>query len=94
VDEGGREASDGVREVDLLGRDSPAYSDLTMPVKYDPQPERFRGTGIVYLSFNDEDGKYGGYWDLGRPDPHLWKNAQGHRQPSTLSAGGAHALQW
>jgi hypothetical protein len=40
-----------------------------MPVEYDPKPERFRGAGIVYLAFNDEDGKYGGYWDLGQPSP-------------------------
>ena len=40
-----------------------------MPIEYDSEWQRFCGTGIVYLSFNDEDGKYGGYWDLGPNGP-------------------------
>jgi hypothetical protein len=25
--------------------------------------------GVVYIAFDDEDGTYGGYWDLGQPSP-------------------------
>jgi hypothetical protein len=55
-----------------------------MPVEYDPQPKRFRGTGIVYLVFDDEDGRCGGFWDLGQPSPATLEDFP--RDPSAAAA--------
>jgi hypothetical protein len=41
----------------------------------------------VYLSFNDEDGKYGGYWDLGPDGPAALEEC-----PRTASA--VEAVRW
>jgi hypothetical protein len=55
-----------------------------MPVAYEPHPERFRSTGIVYLAFNDEDGNYAGYWDLGEQSPVALEDFP--RNPSAAAA--------
>jgi hypothetical protein len=53
-----------------------------MPVAHEPHPERFRGTGIVYLAF--DDGNYDGYWDRGQPSPAALEDFP--RNPSAAAA--------
>jgi hypothetical protein len=36
-----------------------------MPIEYHPEPEGFRGSGVVFLAWDDVG--YWGYWDL-EPD--------------------------
>jgi hypothetical protein len=55
-----------------------------MPVAHEPHPERFRGTGIVYVAFDDEDGNYDGYWDRGQPSPAALEDFP--RSPSAAAA--------
>jgi hypothetical protein len=34
-----------------------------MPIQYEPNPERFRGTGTAFIAWDPDDGDYFGYWD-------------------------------
>jgi hypothetical protein len=34
-----------------------------MPIEYEPSPDRFRGTGTVFIAWEPEDRDYFGYWD-------------------------------
>jgi hypothetical protein len=58
-----------------------------VPIEYHPSSRQFRGQGIVYLSFNDDDGRYGGYWDLGGDQPTPLEEC-----PQAVSA--AEAVRW
>ena len=34
-----------------------------MPIEYEPNPERFRGTGTAFIAWDPDDHYYIGYWD-------------------------------
>ena len=34
-----------------------------MPIQYEPNPDRFRGTGTAFIAWEPDDRDYFGYWD-------------------------------